>query len=171
MTLFKSYTREQRTMKDKGFTLCIECKKGFRGDKTCGANGHADYNNESANGCNCGEEIEKTKQLASNSEELSHFMTKALKPHSKLMDINICITGQSIINLEPLFNGFKDTSCCPKAAINSYIEANLPDFELELTEFVQKLKTKGILIVGVKGTQKEFDPFAEAIELVKKRLI
>lgn len=51
------YTKQQETMIKAGMTLCVECRTGWNGDKSCGCNGAIKQPKTSTNGCFCGERI------------------------------------------------------------------------------------------------------------------
>ena len=51
------YTKQQEVMVKNGMTLCVECKTGFNGDKSCGCNGAIKLPQNSPTGCFCGEKI------------------------------------------------------------------------------------------------------------------
>lgn len=53
------YTPQQEAYIKAGATLCIECKKGYNGDKSCGCNGAIKMSKTSSVGCFCGEKMEK----------------------------------------------------------------------------------------------------------------
>lgn len=55
------YTKQQDVFVKAGATLCVECKLGFYGDKSCGSNGMIKLSKNSSSGCFCGE---KTKDGA-----------------------------------------------------------------------------------------------------------
>lgn len=168
--ILKNYTDEQKAMLDKGFTLCVECAKGYKGDKSCGANGHINYDSHSASGCSSGQKLNNHRSFVSTEQDAVSFAVKALEPHNKLIDIEIHIKGQAVVDLKPLFKN-ADNNICPKSKIKEYLSANVPQIEDDIKDFADKLKNKGILLVEIKGHQKEFDPFIQAMELITKRLI
>lgn len=51
------YTKQQKSFIDAGATLCVECKLGYYGDKSCGSNGAIKLPKTSYSGCFCGEKI------------------------------------------------------------------------------------------------------------------
>ena len=51
-----AYTTQQLNYKKAGATLCIECKRGYNGDKSCGCNGMIKLPKNSPTGCFCGEQ-------------------------------------------------------------------------------------------------------------------
>ena len=55
------FTKQQESFKKAGATLCIECKMGFYGDKSCGCNGMAKLPKNSPSGCFCGVKIKEEK--------------------------------------------------------------------------------------------------------------
>ena len=56
-----NFTKQQESFKKAGATLCIECKMGFYGDKSCGCNGMAKLPKNSPSGCFCGVKIKEEK--------------------------------------------------------------------------------------------------------------
>ena len=56
-----NYTKQQKIFKKAGATLCIECKRGYNGDKSCGCNGMIKLPKTSPTGCFCGEEKDDEK--------------------------------------------------------------------------------------------------------------
>lgn len=55
------YTKQQECYIKAGATLCIECKRGFNGYKSCGCNGMVKLPQSSPTGCFCGEKIEESE--------------------------------------------------------------------------------------------------------------
>lgn len=51
------YTKQQQCSINAGMTLCVECAKGWNGDKSCGSMGTMKQPKTSTNGCFCGEKI------------------------------------------------------------------------------------------------------------------
>lgn len=51
------YTKQQEVMVKAGMTLCVECKTGWNGDRSCGCNGAIMQPITSTNGCYSGERI------------------------------------------------------------------------------------------------------------------
>lgn len=51
------YTKQQEVSVKAGMTLCVECKMGWNGDKSCGSMGMTKQPKTSTNGCFCGEKI------------------------------------------------------------------------------------------------------------------
>ncbi len=51
------YTKQQQTMIAAGMVLCVECKTGWNGDKSCGCSGMLKLPKTSTNGCFSGERI------------------------------------------------------------------------------------------------------------------
>lgn len=53
------YTKQQEVFVKAGATLCVECKSGFYGDKSCGCSGMIKLPKSSSSGCFCGEKTKK----------------------------------------------------------------------------------------------------------------
>ena len=56
-----NYTKRQESYIKSGATLCIECKMGFNGDKTCGCNGMVKLPKNSPTGCFLGVKINESE--------------------------------------------------------------------------------------------------------------
>ena len=56
------HTKQQENYIKAGATLCIECKRGFNGDKSCGCNGMVKLPKSSPSGCFCGEKMEESEE-------------------------------------------------------------------------------------------------------------
>lgn len=52
------YTAHQEAYIKAGATLCVECKLGYNGNKSCGSNGMQKLPKTSATGCFCGSKME-----------------------------------------------------------------------------------------------------------------
>ena len=55
------YTKQQEISVKAGMILCVECKNGYNGDKSCGSMGMIKQPKTSTNGCFCGKKIENFK--------------------------------------------------------------------------------------------------------------
>lgn len=56
-----NYTKRQQVSVNAGMILCVECKRGYNGDKSCGSNGAVKLPKTDWSGCFCGERIENFK--------------------------------------------------------------------------------------------------------------
>ena len=54
-----NYTKQQQNNVNAGMVLCVECKTGFNGDKSCGCSGMVKLPKTATNGCFLGEKIEE----------------------------------------------------------------------------------------------------------------
>ena len=48
------YTKQQQSFVNAGATLCVECRLGYYGDKSCGCNGAIKLPKTNPSGCFCG---------------------------------------------------------------------------------------------------------------------
>ena len=53
------YTKQQEAFIKAGATLCIECKRGYNGNKSCGSLQVKNPPKSSILGCFCGEKIKE----------------------------------------------------------------------------------------------------------------
>lgn len=104
------YTKRQQVSVNAGITLCIECKTGYNGDKSCGSSGMIKLPKTSTNGCFSGEKIPNFK--GENCLRYKQVKTELSKLRYNTGDF--LIQGETLVKIKEYVsdsNFLADTNC------------------------------------------------------------
>ncbi len=174
--LIMLYTDEQKKMIQNGYTLCMECKRGYLGDKSCGANGEMNLPQDMPSGCTGGEKIDDTelKAIVSNSDDIERVLNNYGRDNKHLIETKISFSILSTIDLSEYKNIYRDCQDAKKRSVEfeRFCKHKIQNLYKQITSFASDIKDNTQVIGSCEITSKSFsikEKLAENIcELLKK---